>query len=169
MSERWWTEERDAELLRLQKERYSTARIAEVLGATSKNAVIGRLHRLGAPKMRRRSPVPRVTKPRDRLVVIRPAPVFVDRAPPLAPSIEPALAATPVPGGLSIWDMRSAYEECRFIIDGTGRHARYCADRSQHGSPYCAAHHRIVYVPVTKRAVAAIDDLAGKIFKGRAA
>lgn len=45
-----WTDEADAELRRLQAEGYSGGRIAALMGKT-RNAVIGRLHRLKLPPM----------------------------------------------------------------------------------------------------------------------
>ena len=44
----WWTFERDEEMLRLRAQKYSAAGIAAMLGdGLTRNAVLGRLHRLG--------------------------------------------------------------------------------------------------------------------------
>lgn len=44
----FWTEERDEEMLRLKRQKYSAAGIASILGdGLTRNAVLGRLHRLG--------------------------------------------------------------------------------------------------------------------------
>ncbi len=45
-----WTDERIATLKKLYDDGYSASRIADRLGFTSRNAVIGKIHRLGLPK-----------------------------------------------------------------------------------------------------------------------
>lgn len=63
----WWTPERDEELLRLKAQRYSAAAIAEILGDDlSRNAILGRLHRLG---IKEGKVVQRRTKPRKKTAV----------------------------------------------------------------------------------------------------
>lgn len=62
----WWTEERCAELRKLWDEGLSTAQIAAKMHAPSRNAIIGKAHRLGfakrkemAPRMPRDPSIPR--------------------------------------------------------------------------------------------------------------
>lgn len=54
-----WTDERIARLTELWSQDLSTAEIGKILGIT-KNAVVGKAHRLGLPK--RQSPIRRSTK-----------------------------------------------------------------------------------------------------------
>ncbi|MFV0430987.1 MAG: GcrA family cell cycle regulator [Alphaproteobacteria bacterium] len=64
-----WTEERIAELTKLWSQELSTAEIGRMLGIT-KNAVVGKAHRLGLPK--RQSPIKKIAKkPKPKLDLIR--------------------------------------------------------------------------------------------------
>jgi GcrA cell cycle regulator len=62
-----WTEERTALLRKLWAEGLSASQAAKQLGGVTRNAVIGKVHRLGlASKSNGR---PRINRPRPRLVV----------------------------------------------------------------------------------------------------
>ena len=69
-----WTEERIAELKRLWSEGFSASQIAERLGGITRNAVIGKAHRLHLPS--RPSPIERQMgerRQRTRPTAMRPA------------------------------------------------------------------------------------------------
>src|SRR5215468_1152865 len=91
-----WTNERIDELRRLWGQGQTASRIADLLGGVTRNAVIGKAHRLGLrgrPSPIRRDetgaaarPVPRVSVPAPQPVKAELPPVETPRAAPLAPA-----------------------------------------------------------------------------------
>ncbi len=87
-----WTEERIETLKKMWDSGLTATQIAEELGGISRNAVIGKAHRLGLPA--RPSPV----KPNEaRSEAPRPAPAAAPAAPPAASHAAPASAAPAAP------------------------------------------------------------------------
>ncbi|MCH8491038.1 MAG: GcrA cell cycle regulator, partial [Oceanicaulis sp.] len=80
-----WTEERVETLKKLWADGLSASQIAKQLGGVTRNAVIGKVHRLGLSG--RAAPTPPGRRP-----VTRPAP---------APAPRPAAAAAPAPRGVA--------------------------------------------------------------------
>jgi len=80
-----WTDERIDTLKTMWEAGQTASQIAEALGGVSRNAVIGKAHRLGLQS--RPSPV----KPNEPVVAAAPAPV------PAPPPVEPVVAAPPPP------------------------------------------------------------------------
>lgn len=133
-----WTPDLDARLTTRwnDPDQPSTARIARELGVT-KNAVIGRAHRLGLPK--RPSPV-------RRGIVKRPLSIA-------------HVGSAPAPIG-SITD-------CKFIAaDPHGMFARgdnpFCGQPTLPGSAYCGVHHKICYVRPRRERLAEIERIAAR-------
>lgn len=99
-----WTEERIAALTKMWESGTTASQIAEELGGVSRNAVIGKAHRLGlkarpspvpagpAPATAEAAPPPEPAKP----AVAKPAPALLAPAPPPPPA-KPAAAAPPPP------------------------------------------------------------------------
>jgi GcrA cell cycle regulator len=142
-----WTDERVETLRRLWNEGYSATQIAQTLRGVSRNAVIGKLHRLGAPRrasvpQKLRKPAARQRKA-ERLVPQRysapPAPVLreVDIVPVNVP-LE-ALNA-PIP-------FLPDFGMCRAVTDDRewGR-PLYCGHQCGDAS-FCSAHAARFYVP----------------------
>ena len=133
-----WTDERIILLLRLDAEnKMSRSEIANELhritgSAFTRNAVIGKLGRLGAPRKERKTRIPNMIRlriaQRERLK-IRP-----DPAPPPKP-LEPSLM-------LSIYDLTET--TCRYPSGAGGPPFEYCGHPIERGS-YCAAHYRLCY------------------------
>jgi GcrA cell cycle regulator len=92
-----WTEERIERLKKMWAEGATASQIADELGGVSRNAVIGKAHRLGLEQ--RPSPV----KPGDEKDLKKPAPAAVDPAPKAAPKADTSRAlpsaATPPAAG----------------------------------------------------------------------
>ncbi|WP_066593399.1 GcrA family cell cycle regulator [Sphingomonas pruni] len=87
-----WTDDRIDTLRTMWEKGMTASQIAEALGDVSRNAVIGKAHRLGLQS--RPSPV----KPNDDSVSAAPAPAPVKKAaPPVAEAPRPAPAPAPVP------------------------------------------------------------------------
>lgn len=163
-----WTDERVALLKRLWSEGLSASQIAAELGGVTRNAVIGKVHRLGLSGREKPSASP-VTKPRKPAPVLhtpaRAAPMFrgntalaVSEAPvmkafiatepaPRRVPVEVALVCTPV----TIMDLREGM--CRWPMgDPSSAEFRFCGGRSAGASgPYCAHHATIAYQPSNDR------------------
>lgn len=141
-----WTEDRLTRLPVLWNEGYSASQVATLLGGgITRNAVIGKVHRLGlsrrskrdgeAKRAERLSPTSRATTPPPR---------------PLARRAEPeplplALPAAPAGPGVTIFhlDAPGTQKLCRFIaaeVAGPDE-TLYCgAPTTAVGEPYCAYH-----------------------------
>ena len=110
-----WTEERIALLTQLWTEGIATSEIGRRLDVT-KNAVVGKVHRLGLPK--RQSPIQR--KPAAKKKAPEPEVVTLDK-------LRPGMCAWPIgdPGT-------------------PGFH--FCGEKSTEGKPYCEPHCEQAYV-----------------------
>lgn len=129
----------------------SAASIAGTMGC-SKNAVVGKAHRMKLPG--RPSPIHRASgaaprPPAPRAVpppILRPVtsrPVTSRPAPPPAAPAPPAAMAVPRP---------SPVRSCCWPEGEPGTPAfRFCGDPTSPGRPYCAPHCRAAYVPVSPR------------------
>jgi len=163
-----WTDERVTLLRQLWEDGQSASKIAAQLGGVTRNAVIGKVHRLGLsgrvvkptedPVVARRKPVHEV-EIETAIVVVdaevpepvailshRPAPDFPVPVP--AATIEPvALAASQ---RVTIMDLRESM--CRWPIgDPTTPDFGFCGARSITGLPYCTHHAQIAYQPAAER------------------
>jgi GcrA cell cycle regulator len=158
-----WTEERIAELKRLWSEGFSASQIAERLGGITRNAVIGKAHRLHLPS--RPSPIQRQmgerrvrSRPALRPAAVRVAPAETVRTPPQqAPAVaavgqKPAAAVAPAPRSARSgpMDYSSALtlsdRHCHWPIghpNEPGFH--FCGAPAASGRPYCAAHCQLAY------------------------
>jgi len=162
-----WTEERVALLRRLWEDGQSASKIAAQLGGVTRNAVIGKVHRLGlAGRVKSGEDAPIVAlkpaepekpaivaaAPEPAVVVShRPAPEFPQAAAPVpvaASASEPAAIA--VSKRVTIMDLRESM--CRWPLgDPTTPEFRFCGARSITGLPYCTHHAEIAYQPATER------------------
>ncbi len=163
-----WTDERVELLRRLWDEGHSASQIASQIGGISRNAVIGKVHRLGlagrakpiagngAVSGRKKAETEveaqivegageEVVAPEPPAVVPhRPTPVF----PPPAPAAAPVALA--VSERVTIMDLRESM--CRWPMgDPTSPDFRFCGGRAITGLPYCAHHAEIAYQPAAER------------------
>jgi len=158
-----WTEARVEHLVRLWREGWSASQIASVLGGVTRNAVIGKLLRLGQtgrapsppgrrghcePKRRQNKPL----KPAPPRVVAPPpqSDTSASRAQPQAPAREAGFTPSPAPGGVRAGnqfpvEMRNG---CRWIEGDPRRGGVMCGQPQAPGSAYCAEHHARCYQPV---------------------
>jgi len=152
-----WSEDDNETLRRMAAQRYSGSQIAAELGRT-RNAVIGRANRIGIhlisnvgesdrvltaggvqPKRRERTH-------RARPKILRPfQPVPLDIIPPPVPELKP------VPAGDPVTLDQLTRQSCRYIAgDPLKVAAPFCGAPRKAGSSYCAAHHRLCYVPAPR-------------------
>ncbi len=164
-----WTEERVELLRKLWLEGLSASRIAaELAGGVTRNAVIGKVHRLGMSG-RVKAPVPAAAR--------RPGKSAADAS--RQPLRQPAIAVrgnlavalqdepTPAPQtfraardnvvalteNVTIMDLRESM--CRWPVgDPSSTDFRYCGGKAPIGEgPYCAVHSRLAYQPAQDRRV----------------
>jgi GcrA cell cycle regulator len=159
-----WTDERVELLKKLWSDGLSASQIAAEIGSVTRNAVIGKVHRLGlsgrgkakaAPPQRSRkatrtpsapSPISQ-SAPRSS-VILAPAPE-VPAAEPDVQEVEQDVAI-PMSERVTIMDLRESM--CRWPMgDPTKPEFRFCGARAVAGLPYCAHHARVAYQPVTDR------------------
>jgi GcrA cell cycle regulator len=162
-----WTEETITRLRDYWDEGHSTAEIGRRLGV-SKNAVVGKAHRLELPA--RPSPIRRDTdenaEPRRsasrRVAGPTLPPLSSTAAPPasaaapVAPPRPPAPRPTPVPAPprMQVVQTRpyARIVTCCWPIGEPGtRSFRFCDDPSDPGKPYCGEHAKLAYVKVRDR------------------
>ena len=172
-----WTEERVETLKKLWGDGLSGSQIAKHLGGVTRNAVIGKVHRLGrsgraAPSRPAQRPAPKPA-PRPRQ---KPAVPASARATPAATQAPAGRASAPAPvepallgSGANAPGLTLKDSMCKWPIgDPTDTTFRFCGRRSGPGDAYCEAHAQMAYQPQAKRkrkptedAKAALDNLQG--------
>jgi len=136
-----WTDERIHELTRLWDSGHSASHIGKLLG-TSKNAVIGKAHRLKLPA--RPSPI-RAERaiPRPRKPVLQRPPQTVVKSPPTL-EVVPKAEARPEPRRIK---RSSGGPSCLWPIGDPGDPSfHFCGDAAVAGKPYCDAHCAKAYI-----------------------
>jgi GcrA cell cycle regulator len=138
-----WTDERVEQLKSLWAEGLSASQIARALGGVTRNAVIGKVHRLG---LAGRAGPARAERPRSSIShksVVRmaaPEPEIVEEDP---IKLNDGNFATV----LTINDRM-----CRWPIgDPSENEFHFCGRKPKSGSPYCEAHARKAYQPQQQR------------------
>lgn len=160
-----WTEERVEQLKKLWNQGLSASQIAAELGhGVTRNAVIGKVHRLG---LSGRAKAPASSAPRARKATRAPShPMTMTTrgnlalAPRIAPTprpvveYQPAIVAedvvVPMSERVTIMELRESM--CRWPLgDPSTSEFRFCGGPSPIGTPYCTFHERIAYQPSTLR------------------
>jgi len=161
-----WTEERVSALKKLWVEGLSASQIAKQLGGVTRNAVIGKVHRLGlAGRATPSRPAkrPRPVQARPRLATTAPAPQRPRMAP--APShlmLVPALEPVRNEDGAVTTVLTLNDRVCKWPIgDPSEADFAFCG-RGVHDGPYCVSHARLAFQPQQprrKRAYGEPDEL----------
>ncbi len=138
-----WTDERVEQLKNLWTEGLSASQIARALGGVTRNAVIGKVHRLG---LAGRATPARSDRPR-----LPSAPKLATRTymppPPVVEEDPITLADGNHATVLTINDRM-----CRWPIgDPSENEFHFCGRNPKSGSPYCEAHARKAYQPQQAR------------------
>lgn len=96
-----WTDERVEMLKKMWSEGQSASQIAKELGGVTRNAVIGKVHRLGLSNRAGSAPAPAEAKPEAKPQAAKPKPApkpaAAPEAKPAEPAPAPAAAASPTP------------------------------------------------------------------------
>ena len=155
-----WTDERVETLKKLWTDGLSASQIAAELGGITRNAVIGKVHRLG---MSGRAKLPSSAAPRPRkagphsqmLRVSRPSMrgnTALAHAYELEAEAEPELIDNVIPLGQRRTLLELTEETCRWPIGDPGSaDFFFCGGQSITSLPYCAYHSRVAYQPANVR------------------
>lgn len=135
-----WTDERVELLKKLWADGLSASQIARELGEVTRNAVIGKVHRLGLSG--------RVTK--TRIERPRPRPVLRPPPRPLPPAIE-RIEPLMLEDGRFTTITTLKNSSCRWPIGEPGTSDfHFCGHAQAGGTPYCETHARLAYQPIQK-------------------
>jgi GcrA cell cycle regulator len=157
-----WTDERVELLKKLWQDGLSASQIAKQLGGVTRNAVIGKVHRLGLSG--RATP----SKP-ARTVFKAPRPARPAAAAPSAPRrlaepVSPQVQPTPVryvdeaPGSATVLTLGA--HMCKWPIgDPSLDSFTFCGRRSSEG-PYCVEHSHVAYQPTQAKKRSGPAELA---------
>jgi len=154
-----WTDERVELLKKLWSDGLSASQIAGELGGITRNAVIGKVHRLGLSG-RAKSPSAGVARPRKARA---PGMMRVPRSAirgntALAHAYEhdlepePELIENIIPLGQRRTILELNEDTCRWPIGDPGSpDFFFCGGHTVNGLPYCSYHSRVAYQPVNDR------------------
>ena len=151
-----WTDERVELLKKLWAEGLSASQIAAELGGVTRNAVIGKVHRLQLSGRAKQNGGPRPHRARAARTARAPRPMTIgntalklERAPmPRRIPIEDIVV--PIPLRKSILALNE--KTCRWPIgDPTDEDFSFCGHNPRESSPYCEYHARVAYQPQIDR------------------
>jgi GcrA cell cycle regulator len=155
-----WTDERVESLKKLWGDGLSASQIAAELGGITRNAVIGKVHRLGLSG-RAKSPAstaPRPRKARTHTHLMRVSRPAVRGNTALAhsydfePEPEPEMIDNVIPLGQRRTILELTEETCRWPIGDPGStDFFFCGGQAGTGAPYCTYHSRVAYQPAGDR------------------
>lgn len=164
-----WTDERVSTLKKLWLDGLSASQIARQLGGVTRNAVIGKVHRIGlsgrgAPSQPAR---PAFKAPRPA----RPAAQAMPSAPRrVIPVGEAVVVTTAAPAPLPIFRheepgsatvLTLGAHMCKWPIGDPASDAfTFCGRRSSEGGPYCVEHVRVAYQPQRTKTKGGATELA---------
>jgi GcrA cell cycle regulator len=141
-----WTDERVEQLKQLWTEGLSASQIARQLGGVTRNAVIGKVHRLGLAGRATpaRAERPRIQMPR-RTPVLRAAVPMV---------VQPIVERDPLTDDLGnhVTVLTISDRNCKWPIgDPASGGFHFCGHSPKGGSPYCEAHSVKAFQPSQSR------------------
>lgn len=149
-----WTEERVAVLTRLWSEGLSASQIARQLGDVTRNAVIGKVHRLG---LSGRATPSRAERPR---VSTR------KKRPPKPMIVMPETVKEAILGDGSYVTVRTLKESmCKWPYgDPSSSEFHFCGQGNNGTGPYCEAHAAVAYQPMSSRRGRAAQPAVKPVF-----
>lgn len=170
-----WTDERVEQLKKLWADGLSASECARHIGGMSRNAVIGKVTRLGLPgrKVKVRRPARDPFNTEDRRTERKTAPRAVPKKSTINWRAEP-LPDVPVTDVARVALADLEPHHCRWPI-GDPKHASFgfCGCKKVEGLPYCNAHAHRAYTPVDptkpKRFWSVERGLTGHVIKAEAA
>jgi GcrA cell cycle regulator len=150
-----WTDERVELLKKLWADGLSASQIAAELGGITRNAVIGKVHRLGLSG-RAKSPsssAPRPRKPRSSGHMMRVSRPAMRGNTALAydyePEPEPEMIEIPIEQRKTLLQLNE--KTCRWPVGDPGSTEFFFCGGEAADSPYCTFHSRVAYQPASDR------------------
>ena len=134
-----WTHERIEQLKKLWEAGYTASNIANELGGITRNAVIGKAHRLGlSGRMKSKSKVSSVSIVRKRKMPVNKNSKIIE----LTTSVEPMnpTSFADIKDGLCRWPLGEP-EDLDF---------KFCGRKCAEGMIYCTEHHSLAYQPLNQ-------------------
>ena len=134
-----WTHERIEQLKKLWEAGYTAINIATELGGITRNAVIGKAHRLGlSGRMKSKSKVSSVSIVRKRKMPVNKNSKIIE----LTTSVEPMnpTSFADIKDGLCRWPLGEP-EDLDF---------KFCGRKCAEGMIYCTEHHSLAYQPLNQ-------------------
>jgi len=157
-----WTDERVALLKKLWLEGLSASQIAKQLGGVTRNAVIGKVHRLGlSGRATPSQPRPATYKaPRaPRPVSATPAAPRRLAEPAHQPQPRPQVYREEAPGSATVLTLGA--HMCKWPIgDPSSDSFTFCGKRAGEGAPYCVDHAQVAYQPQQTKKKSSANELA---------
>lgn len=156
-----WTPERIDTLTALWAEGYSASQIAAKMGGLTRNAVIGKAHRMKLGGRKPPSPLKGQAKAR-KAEKSAPAPKRIKPALPESPlkaRLKAAREANAAARRVPVTELES--RQCRYAVNeaAVGEEHLFCGAATKPGSSYCSAHHGVVYAPAPPRKRVPMSDL----------
>ena len=157
-----WTDERVETLKKLWLDGLSASQIAKQLGGVTRNAVIGKVHRLGLsgraapshpsrPAFKAPRPPRPMTSPAVRTRALEPRAHHAPAPRPAAPYID-------LPGTATVLTLGA--HMCKWPIgDPSSDDFTFCGRRAGEEGPYCIDHARVAYQPPQGKKKATVADL----------
>ncbi len=156
-----WTDERVATLKKLWLDGLSASQIAKQLGGVTRNAVIGKLHRLGL-NGRGEASAPTVSRTQRQAKPARiPRPAAVHTMPrrPQTRASEPACILNDSPGSATIFTLGK--HMCKWPIgDPSSDSFTYCGSDLMGNRTFCPRHATVAYQPQQSRTRSGGNELA---------
>ena len=155
-----WSDDRVEQLKKLWESGLSASQIAAELGNVTRNAVIGKVHRLGLSGRAKSSSSasPRPRKPRSPSHMLRIGRASIRGNTALAHAYDFELEAEPelIDNIIPIGQLRTILElneqTCRWPVGDPGSNDFFfCGGNTVAGLPYCAYHSRVAYQPAGER------------------
>ena len=149
-----WTEERVELLTKLWTDGLSAAQVAKQLGGVTRNAVIGKVHRLGLSGRAKPSRPARAAKtkraPARPRATVSARPVPPKRIVPTKHIVP--IEAKPLPSGEFATILTVTEHMCKWPIgDPATSSFRFCGRGTDKTETYCKAHAQLAYQPARRR------------------
>jgi GcrA cell cycle regulator len=159
-----WTDERVELLKKLWSEGLSASQIATQLGGVSRNAVIGKVHRLklsgrgrassAAPRPKKTAPsapkAPRPSRPMTTTIGATALQARFDAQPDAAPAPRASSVVLPLSRNLKLIELSE--RTCKWPNgDPLAEEFSFCGNDVGDCGPYCTYHSRVAYQPVAER------------------
>ncbi|HPA37295.1 MAG TPA: GcrA family cell cycle regulator [Phenylobacterium sp.] len=164
-----WTDERVETLKKLWQDGLSASQIAKQLGGVTRNAVIGKVHRLGLsgraapskparPVFKAPRPARPAAQPAAPRRIAEPAVAQAAAAPAPTPVPSPVRYVEEAPGSATVLTLGA--HMCKWPIgDPSSDGFTFCGRRQSEG-PYCAEHARVAYQPAQAKKRSSASELA---------